>query len=195
MNKQLNDFVKGAIYGCFKNDFFLSQTITFIEKAYGDRCATYQQVNWWFREFHAERDVLIRKEGSGRPTSVTKGDTTDLVLNAIEDNPFLTLREMEDMFDVPRETIRLLLLENNRTKVSTRWVPHRLNDRQKLERIEAAKENLRNIKNGKLDPLKLITCDEKQFHMYIPYEHKHSQVWHEKGASKVAIPKPSRSTS
>ena len=93
------------------------------------------------------------------------------------------------MFNLSRETIRQILLDNNMTKVSIRWVPHRLEDHQKLERFESAKQNLKLISTGKLNPLDICTCDEKQFYLYTPYRHKKSKVWHEKGETTVGVPK------
>jgi [histone H3]-lysine36 N-dimethyltransferase SETMAR len=189
MVKQLDDFVKGAIFACYKNNMRVKDALNFVTNAYPECNLNERQLYWWYDEYKKGRDDPGRKVGSGRPVDPDKVTHLQNVEEAIKDNPFVSIRELVDILEIPFETIRMLIQELGYSKRSCRWVPRRLTEQQKIDRLEAARENLALLKSGDLLYSDIITLDEKQFRRYARRGRSASLAWQKPGESRIALPK------
>ena len=82
----------------------------------------------------------------------------------IDDDPYLTIDELEYETGLSRGTIHRIIVEHlNLRKITTRYVPKDLTDFQRAERVRICKENLTKFQQGTWRLCDIITCDESWF--------------------------------
>jgi len=100
----------------------------------------------------------------GRPFSVRNEGLIAKVRKRIQEERCVTVRLMADEFDVNRETIRKILLEDlGKRKVATRFVPHALSDDQRHERVQYAKNIIKTALRNK-NFLNLIVAEDETWY-------------------------------
>lgn len=103
-----------------------------------------------------ERENCKRKIGSGRPrTSVTPAKIEEVRL-LLQDDPHLSKSALSNLTDISETSLqRIITKELNMHSVHARWIPHKLSDQQKLQRLNGAAVILEQI-NGTV-----MVIDEK----------------------------------
>ncbi|PIO58431.1 hypothetical protein TELCIR_20134, partial [Teladorsagia circumcincta] len=109
----------------------------------------------WYKRFAAGDTSLEDNERSGRPRTI--GD--DELLRAVTANPEVTTRELAATHGCSYATIENLLHRHGYRKVLSRWIPHRLTDTQKQERVNIS-ESLLFQPNRRNFLANLVTGDE-----------------------------------
>jgi histone-lysine N-methyltransferase SETMAR len=127
-----------------------------IHKTFGDAAISYPQCAKWFHKFRSGDHNLEDLTRSGRPTEV---DDEEL-LAAIDSDPKLTTRELEDMFSTSHTSIENHLHELGKTSRAGRWVPHKLSEMNKNQRMTHCYSILRLSKNSGFWH-SILTSDEK----------------------------------
>uniref|UniRef100_A0A0N5BLM3 HTH_11 domain-containing protein n=1 Tax=Strongyloides papillosus TaxID=174720 RepID=A0A0N5BLM3_STREA len=134
-------------------------------------------------EFKREGSEDLENEERERPETVIDNDE---LREAVEANPRATVRSLAEDLNVSTETIFRHLKEIEKTKKLDKWVPHELNDYQKMCRFEFCFSLILRNKN---DPFlsRLITCDEK----WILYDNrKRTGQWLDKNEAPKHFSKP-----
>lgn len=153
-----------------------------INVAFGNDAVNERTVRRWYQKFEAG-DENLENEPRGRPELSINDDHLKL---AVEENPRTTVRELAQEFDVSAMTISRHLNSIGKKKKLDKWVPHELNDRQKLHRYEICNSLL--IRNQN-DPFlnRIVTCDEK----WILYDNRRrSAQWLDANEQPRHMPKP-----
>ena len=104
----------------------------------------------------------------------------------VEDNPRKTVREIAKELEIDIATISRHLEAIGQVKKLDKWVPHELNNNQKILRLEICSSLLTRNQNDPFLDL-IITCDEK----WILYDNRRrSAQWLDRDEAPKHMPKP-----
>lgn len=177
---------------------------SFIEVPHGP---TYATVAKWVRDFKTEGAVgddgfldlalTERKQIPGRPLSNMHARNIDSVRSLIESDGHLTVREIQYWTGIPKSSVQMILKHDlHLRKICARWVPHKLTDDQKRDRVDKAHQMLElfNGPSGNLILRSLTTGDETWISFFTVGSKQSHMVWLPKGASRPPIVRKSLST-
>ncbi|CAD5212513.1 unnamed protein product [Bursaphelenchus okinawaensis] len=148
----------------------------------GKNVVSYSTVTRWFAKFRVDDEKLEDKPRAGRPSKLDK----DALRRKIEDDPHITIRELEELLNCGKSTIGDHLKAMGMVKKLDKWVPHNLTDLQKAKRRCASEKLLQRCKNEEfLD--RIVTIDEK----WISFNNtRRSTSWCKRGEAPKHVPKP-----
>ena len=152
-----------------KNGYSGTQIHHWLTTAWGD-CISLRRVQELCQEFRSgERASSSRIEGSGRPSSSSTEDNIERVKVLVEENPRLRCAAIEGITDIPKSSVRRILVEKLKKKsLHAKWIPHILNDGNKAARVAQAREIGKALRTRRISR-RLIVVDEKWiFHRYLP---------------------------
>lgn len=134
--------------------------------AMGEGALSYNTAKSWFQKFKNGDFSLEEIERSGRSVELNEEDLVKLV----EEEPRLSLREMEEKLECCHSTIARHLGRLGFTSKLGIWVPHELSASQKLTRVNVCTQLL--TFRRKFDWLNnLVTGDEKWV-LYVNHSRK-----------------------
>jgi hypothetical protein len=110
-----------------------AQIVTKLEQGYHQDALRLRTVEKWAARFRAGRETVEDDERLGRPP---QNDLDDAVLRFLEKQPHSSSREISMALYSPRTTILRVLDDFGLRFFAPRWIPHRLFDVQKAERVE-----------------------------------------------------------
>jgi histone-lysine N-methyltransferase SETMAR len=150
-----------------------------ITRRLGDTIISISAVKYWINEFKRGRQSLKDDPRSGRPITTTTDENIDAIRELLRSDPRITFDELEEKSGISRGSLQKILHESLRVqKKFCRFVPHRLSEEQKRERIRICTENLkmwRNCGQSLID--KIITENEVYVHYYEPKSRNESKIW------------------
>ncbi|KAF2349966.1 hypothetical protein FHG87_019280 [Trinorchestia longiramus] len=127
-----------------------------ISTEHGEKSTRDRTVRRWFEKFRSGDESLKDEEGRGRLGS----PENEQLHTVVEQNPRQCVREMSQTLGFSIATVFHHLKIIGKVKKLDKWVPHELNDNQKLRRFEVCSMlSLRNTNDPFLD--RIVTCDEK----------------------------------
>jgi hypothetical protein len=116
-----------------------TQIVTKLEQGYHQDALRFRAVGKWPARFHAGRKTVEDDERPGRPA---QNDLSDAVLRFLEKQPHSSSREISRALYSPRTTILRVLDDLGLPFFPPRWMPHRLSDAQKADRVELSQHLL-----------------------------------------------------
>ncbi|KAF2348496.1 hypothetical protein FHG87_020748 [Trinorchestia longiramus] len=130
---------------------------------------------------HEDDESLKDEEDRGRLGSLEN----EQLHAVVEQNPCQSVREMSQTLGVSIATVSRHLKIIGTVKKLDKWVPHELNENQKLRRFEVCSMlSLRNTNDPFLD--RIVTCDEK----WVFYDNrKQSGQWLDRDEPPKHFPK------
>lgn len=153
-----------------------------INSAFGQHSTNDRTIRRWYAKFESGDETRMITD-RGRPEVAI--DNEELRTN-IEQNPCQSVREIAKQFNVGTMTISRHLKEIGKVKKVDQWIPHLLNDSQKLKRFEICNSLLiRNKTDNFLH--RIITCDEK---WVLHNNRKRSAQWLDVAEAPKRFPKP-----
>ncbi|KAF2349194.1 Transposase type 1 [Trinorchestia longiramus] len=148
----------------------------------GRRVHKDRTVRRWFVKFRSGDESLKGEEGRGRLGSLEN----EQLHAVVEQNPRQSVREMSQTLCVSIATVSRHLKIIRKVKKLDKWVPHELNEKQKLRRFEVCSIlSLRNTNDLFLD--RIVTCDEK---WVLNDNRKRSGQWLDRDEPPKHFPKP-----
>ncbi|KAF2349140.1 Transposase type 1 [Trinorchestia longiramus] len=139
----------------FKLGHNASEASANINRAWGEESARDRTVRRWFGKFRSGDESLKDEEGRGRLGSLEN----EQLHAVVEQNPRQSVREKSQTLGVSIATVSRHLKIIGKVKKLDKWVPHELNENQKLRRFEVCSMlSLRNTNDPFLD--RIVTCDE-----------------------------------
>ncbi|CAD5225391.1 unnamed protein product [Bursaphelenchus okinawaensis] len=166
----------------FKRGNTAAETFRIINENEGKNVLSYSTVTRWFAKFRVDDEKLEDKPRAGRPSKLDK----EALRRKIEDDPHITIRELEELLNCGKRTIGDHLKAMGMVKKLDKWVPHNLTDLQKAKRRCASEKLLQRCKNEEfLD--RIVTIDEK----WISFNNtRRSTSWRKRGEAPKHVPKP-----
>ncbi|KAF2358169.1 hypothetical protein FHG87_011078 [Trinorchestia longiramus] len=138
----------------FKLGYNASEASANINRAWGKESTRDRTVRRWFGKFRSGDENFKDKEGRG-----CLGSLENEQLHAVvEQNPRQSVREMSQTLGVSITTVSRHLKIIGKVKKLDKWVPHELNENQKLRRFEVG--SMLSLRNTN-DPFRhrIVTCD------------------------------------
>ena len=115
----------------------------------------------WQSRFKKGHKIIKDQHRSGRPITATKSSNVLTVKSLIDNNPWCNYDEIEAETSLSRGTIFNIIHEKLKLKkLTSRWVPHELTEKNRLERVRCCKENLAKFKENKWRLGDVVTGDE-----------------------------------
>ena len=136
---------------------------------------------------------LEDKPRSGRPITETTIDNIDRVRVLIEEDPWCTYDEIEAQTSLSRGTIHTIIHDHlKKKKVTSRWVPHELSEKNLQDRVGICRENLAKIKDNKWRLGDIITGDESWFYHRQIGKKQSNRAWFNEGEAPRTVVKSGR---
>ncbi|KAF2344777.1 hypothetical protein FHG87_024467 [Trinorchestia longiramus] len=140
----------------FKLKHNASEASANINRAWREESTRDRTVRRWFGKFRSGDESLKDEEGRGRLGSLEN----EQLHAVVEQNPRQSVKEISQTLGVNIATVSRHLKIIGKVKKLDKWVPHELNENQKLRRFEVCSIlSLRNTNDPFLD--RIVTCDEK----------------------------------
>jgi len=163
---------------CFKLGKTFTETYKLMKQVYGNDCLSRSQVHDWFQQFKDGREDVFDQERSGRPRTGRSDKNVEKVRQAIVRCSKVSLKTLEEDLAMSGATIYRILTENlGYRKLCARFVPHKLTDDQKANRIQHSKDL---ISTHRRDPnfiKTIVTGDETWCFQYDPETKRQSAEW------------------
>jgi len=163
---------------CVKLDKTFTETYGLMKKVYGKDCLSRTQVYDWFHQFQNGREDIEDQHRSGRPKSGRSEENVEKIRLAIAKCSKISVKTLEENLSIPGTTIFRILTENlGYRKICARFVPHKLTDDQKLQRVEHSKELVRAHRRDPNFIKNIVTGDETWCFQYDPETKRQSAEW------------------
>ena len=132
-----------------------------LQTAYGEQAPCQSTVGRWSKLFSDGREDIKDKSRSGHQITANTTANIELVRQVVEDNPHVSYEEIEAETSLSRGTIERIIHDSlNLRKITSRWIPHFLTDENRVQRVEACRENLAMFQEGKWRLCDIVTGDE-----------------------------------
>lgn len=155
-----------------------------LRKTYGEEAMSDSCCRKWFARFKEGDRNLQDLPREGRPKIIDRSDLKKI----IDADPSLTTQELAQMFECSVGTIFNYLQEIGKVYKLGRWVPHRLTENNKNQRLTTCSSLLSFAKRGGFWD-SILTNDEKWISFDNPVRHGQ---WCDQDQTAVAAPKPNR---
>ncbi|CAF3268782.1 unnamed protein product [Rotaria sp. Silwood2] len=127
----------------------------------GSKAPSYPTVAEWAKRFREETEDVNDDPRYGRPISELTDENIELVREAINNDPHSTYDDIIAETFLSHGTIERIIHECLKMKkITSRWVPHKLTDEQKQERVKLCRENSAKFRDGSWRLCDIITGDE-----------------------------------
>ena len=151
-----------------------------INSTAGQRSVSSATVYKWIKVFEEGTLDCSDRERCGRPKKDGLIPSIELLLR---DDPYQSARSIASELHVDKNTVsRMLREEMGMKKVNFHWIPHELTDRQKIVRVDIAKEMLRVLSAVRYHSL-VLTGDET----FLYWKNPRNSVWQHEN-----LPQPSK---
>ena len=127
-----------------------------INRANGRQVVSERTAYRWFAKFREDNTDLNDQPKSGRPHEIDR----DAVIEAIEENPTLTIKELAEDFDSTQMVIWKILKAAGKKWRRGNWILKELIQAQKNKRKKIARKLLRH-QNRTMFLRNVVTIDEK----------------------------------
>ena len=121
---------------------------------YGENAMPERTTQWWFSRFKNGNFTLTDDERSGRPVELDD----DQLNNFLHENPRQSTRELGEQLGCDHKTVLNHLDAMGKVQKLGSWVPHSLNEKNKLQRSTIAAGLLARHRS---------TCSKKEFFYHI----------------------------
>lgn len=166
----------------FKRGHNATKATQIINQAWGEGSVSERTTRLWFQRF-SDGDISLGNQDRGRPESKVDDDQ---LKQLVESNTQITVREAAEELNISIATVSRKLKAIGKVKKMDKWVPHNLNEIQKIQRYQIC---FSLIQRNKFEPFlsRIITCDEK----WMLYDNrKRSAQWLNKNESAKQVLKP-----
>lgn len=162
-------------------------------KIHGNNAYKYNTVLTWAKRFKDGQSSTEDDPRSGRPITATRGFDVELVADVVEEDPFLSIRDIEELTSLSYGTIQRILHDHlELRKVSSRWVPHLLTPENKAHRLGFAQAMLAKLKSGQWRFDQILTGDESWFYHRKIKKRSECRAWKKPGEDPETIVKRDR---
>ena len=130
------------------------------------------------------RSSIQRKKGSGRPRTSRTPDNIAVIRELVDNDPHLSKCALSHLTGIPQSTVqRILIKELNLHSVCARWIPHKLSDQQKENRVNEAIQILQEINDS------IVVIDEKWLYREPMPARQNVRAWVGPQGNRPELPK------
>jgi histone-lysine N-methyltransferase SETMAR len=162
-------------------------------KIYGESAYSYITVTRWVRRFKEGIESVDDEPRSGRPITACTEENADLIKQLLDDDPFLSARDLEELTSLSHGTVQNILHDRlQMKKISSRWVPYALTPEHKAKRLQFAKDMLAKLRSGDWRLDQILTGDESWFYHRQIRKRSDCKTWKSKGDPPEVLVKRGR---
>lgn len=174
-----SEHFRSMIFYDFRSGLSQQQCFDRLIAAFGEEAPAKSTVYKWFQEFRLGRNFLCDEPHTGRPKSAVLPKYIDAVRELILQDRHITYREIQASLGISKTSIQTILHEHlSVRKLCARWIPHKLTEAQKMDRVNWCQEMINKYKNGKSKNVyDIVTGDESWIYEYEPERKCQSTVW------------------
>ena len=165
----------------FKKGKNATETQKKICAVYGEGAVTDRMCQKWFAKFHAGDFSLDAASRSGRPVEAD----SDQIETVTENNQCYATQEVADILEISKSCVENHLHQLGYVHRFDVWVPHKLSEKNLLDRISTCDSLLKRNENVPL--LKQIVMGDKKWILYNNVEQKRS--WGKRNKPPPTTPK------
>ena len=108
-------------------------------QVYGTEAVSRKYVYDWFKHFRDGKETTEDKPRSGWPSTSRTPDTIERVRQKLAQDRRVTLRLMTEELGINKDTVHTIICKDmGKWKICSRFVPHKLTDKQKAKRMETS---------------------------------------------------------
>ena len=149
----------------FKLGIALNEIFKELKAALPDNAPSLSTVTRWFKKYKQGSEDINDKPRQGRPITETTPVNIDKVRAVIENDPCCSYDEIEAETSLSRGTIQTIIHEHLKMrKLTSRWVPHKLTEKNRQDRVRICTENLANFDKKQWRLTDVVTGDESWFY-------------------------------
>ncbi len=160
-----------------------TQILQSLQQVYGRQCLSYPQVRMWCRRFSSGRTDVKDDPRTGRPTTRLLHVTA--VHQSLQQDSRKTVKELSTELGVPSSTVfKVIKKDLNMRKLSPKFIPHLINDRQKADQVVYSTANLELVRTVPRFLDRIVSGDETWvsiFHQETKFE---SCQWTPRGGAR-----------
>ena len=158
-------------------------------KSFAPRLApSYSTVKLWYRKFKRGQKTVDDNARSGRPITQTTQNIIEIISKLIEEDPYITYDELEAESLLCRTTLHRIIHKHLKLrKITSRWVPYNLTQKNKDDRVRICQENLDKFKSGKWRLYDVLTGDESWFYLKQIKRKQSNKSWIKPGQSPRTV--------
>ncbi|CAF3775224.1 unnamed protein product [Rotaria sordida] len=128
---------------------------------FGDEAPSYATVARWAQWSREGREEVEDEARPGRPVTETTDENIEQIRDAIDDDPYVTIRELQGNTNLSYGTIQRIISDHLKLKkLTARYVPKHLTASQRAERVRICKENLTKFEQGTWRLCDVVAGDE-----------------------------------
>lgn len=184
MDFELNrEHKRVMIFYDYKRGLSQEECLANLISAFGDSFVSRATVFRWYAEFTRGRQSFEDDPRPGRPPTAVTPENISAVHDLVCIDPHVTYEMLEATLKIGSAAIHQIIHEYlGLRKLCSRWVPHRLTEAQKQERVDFCKRALAKFDRGRAKHVfDIITGDEAWFYYYDPLTKNQSRVWVSEG--------------
>lgn len=162
-----------------------AEIVTQLSTIHGPESVGRSTVYRWIDEFEVGRADVGDLPRSGRPQTPASKNLGDRILDLLDTDARVTIREISDRLDTPRSTVHLCMQKMDLVKLSARWVPRILTPDLKTQREQTCQGNLTLVdEHGGWDSFRslVVSGDETWIPHFDPPTKQESKVWTIRGS-------------
>ena len=137
-----------------------------------------QTVRKWVREFKEGRSECSDVQRPGRPAAVSTDEMTERIQALVHEDRRITIDQIARELDISHGTAWKIINEKlGMRKVTSRWIPHLLSEKQKVKRMLVASQHLRRFRRDPAVLNRIVASDESWAHSWEPELKRQSAEW------------------
>lgn len=179
MKNNEKKYFRSLVFHHYKKGSTINETFQELKNIYKNDSPSRTFITKWVRRFKLGQIDFKDDARSGRPSNTEKGKYDSKILELIETEPrapvFQIAKIMGSSMTKARKYVKEIL---GYKKLSCKWVPHQLNEKQKKTRVNFCEYFLRNYGDlQKKSTYNIVTGDETWISTYDPHVGPQSKVW------------------
>jgi hypothetical protein len=154
---------------------------------------SFSTVKRWCWKFREGNKRLEDKPRAGRPIYETLPRNISLVKDLIDEDPYISYDQLEAKTLCSRGTLHTIItIHLKLRKITSRWAPHELTQKNKDDRVRICIENLAKFEEDKWRLCGVLTGDESWFYLTQLGRKQSNKSWVGEGQSPRIVIRPSR---
>ena len=142
------------------------------------QCRERHALHKWYSRYEKGYESVMDEQRSGRPTSITSQKVQEIKEILVKARR-ITVREVSQRIESSVGTVHTIIQENlNMRRLCARWIPKKLSECQKAQRVESCLRFVQPFKREGKDFLsRIVTADETWISLYEPESKEQSTMW------------------